>query len=257
MTLKLHIDGGARGNPGPAAAGVVIHDDDDRPRFEAGYFLGRATNNQAEYRALLIGLDAIDAMRPDEIMIYSDSELLVKQLTGEYRMKSELLAPLLEQAQHMLLRYQWQVRHVPREKNKRADELVNLALDRRSDVVLIDDRGTTGGNSNGGNGAPVADIGAGEAALAEARGPDLVVVARTASASDAIACPAPCRKGQRFEFTSTMPAGLCVMACRAMLQTVLSMQHAGFEADEPPPPVTVRCTKPKCGAMWELTCRTR
>jgi uncharacterized repeat protein (TIGR04076 family) len=257
MTLKLHIDGGARGNPGPAAAGVVIHDEDDRPRFEAGYFLGRATNNQAEYRALLIGLDAVDAMRPDEIMIYSDSELLVKQLTGEYRMKSELLAPLLEQAQHVLLRYRWHARHVPREKNKRADELVNLALDRRSDVILIDERGVNTDKPIGGNGDAASGGGAGETAIAEARGPDVVVVARTASASDAVACPAPCRKGQRFEFTATMPAGLCVMACRSMLQTVLSMQHAGFEPDEPPPPVTVRCTKPKCGAMWELTCRTR
>jgi uncharacterized repeat protein (TIGR04076 family) len=257
MTLKLHIDGGARGNPGPAAAGIVIIDDKDRPRFEAGYFLGRATNNQAEYRALLIGLDAVGAMKPDEITIYSDSELLVKQLTGEYRMKSELLAPLLEQAQHMLLRYQWQVRHLPREKNKRADELVNLALDRRSDVVVIDHRVAARAESNGGNGVPNANVGPGEAAIAEARGPDVAVLARTTSASNAIACPAPCRKGQRFEFTATMPAGLCVMACRSMLQTVLSMQHAGFEPDEPPPPVTVRCTKPKCGAMWELTCRTR
>lgn len=256
MTYKLHIDGGARGNPGPAAAGVVISDEKSKPRYEAGFFLGRATNNQAEYRALLIGLDAVGPLNPEHILIHSDSELLVRQLTGEYRVKSALLAPLLEEAQFMLLRHQWQVRHVPREQNKRADYLVNLALDRKADVILLDERGLDA-TADGGNGVADEDERPGEAALATARGPDAAVIARATKAASATACPAPCRKGQTYEFAAVMPADLCVMACRAMLETVLSLQHAGFEADEPPPPVTVRCGKPKCGAAWELTCKPR
>lgn len=259
MSWQLNIDGGARGNPGPAGAGVVLKDERERPRFEAGFYLGRATNNQAEYRALLLGLDAAGRANVDVIAIFSDSELLVKQITGEYRVKAAGLVPLLEQAQQKMLKFNWQIRHVRRENNKRADELANMAMDKQADVVVLDEVGgdekskrsrrKTGGGNNG------AAKGMGEAAIENARGPDLTVTARTTTASDASACPAPCRKGQTFVFDTRMPEGLCVMAARAMLQTVLSVQYAGFEKGELPPPVTVRCSRERCGAAWELKCK--
>jgi ribonuclease HI len=131
--LTIHTDGAARGNPGPAAFAYVISRDGAPPIEERGC-LGRMTNNQAEYTALVRGLEhaaRLDAASP--VQVFSDSELMVKQLRGEYRVKNEELRDLYEQA-IQLVRHFPSVRfqHVRREQNKRADALCNEALDGES-----------------------------------------------------------------------------------------------------------------------------
>ena len=140
MRVTLHSDGGSRGNPGPAACAVIVRDAaTEKPLHEAGYFLGLTTNNVAEYQGLLHGLNVIQKMGVTEVKIFSDSELMVRQITGEYKVKSEDLRPLHDDAQSMLLRIDiWAIRHVLRHLNKRADELANLAMDARKDVFVID-----------------------------------------------------------------------------------------------------------------------
>ena len=138
MDLIIHFDGGSRGNPGPAAAGVVIHDKaSDLALHEAGYFLGTATNNAAEYQGLIRALRLAGQMGAASLDINSDSELVVKQITGEYRVKSEVLTPLFDEAQSLLVEIEvWQIEYVPRSENARADQLANLAMDRKRDVVI-------------------------------------------------------------------------------------------------------------------------
>lgn len=138
MNVTLHIDGGSRGNPGPAAAGIVITDPDTKqPLHEAAYFLGTATNNVAEYTGLLRGLEAALRLGAKNIEIRSDSELMVRQIHGQYKVKSADLKPLYQDAVALLGRFEgWGLIHVRREKNKRADELVNKALDARADVEI-------------------------------------------------------------------------------------------------------------------------
>ena len=87
MQLVVNIDGGSRGNPGPASAGVVIKADDGTPLHEAGYYLGTATNNVAEYTAFIRAIELAAAMKPERVQFFSDSELMVRQITGEYRVK--------------------------------------------------------------------------------------------------------------------------------------------------------------------------
>lgn len=132
----IHIDGGARGNPGPAAAGVVIQDaDTEKYLHEAGYWLGEATNNVAEYQGLLHALKAAAALNADALHIHSDSELMVKQINGEYRVKSPNLRSLFDEARRLLTSFDdWKMTHVRREKNKLADELANRAMDAGADV---------------------------------------------------------------------------------------------------------------------------
>jgi probable phosphoglycerate mutase len=133
--LTVFIDGGSRGNPGPAAAGVVVTTADGAVLHEAGIYLGRATNNVAEYRGLLAGLEAAAAGGATEVEVISDSELLVRQMTGQYRVKNVGLAPLAEQARRLASRFTaCAFRHVRREQNLRADRLVNQALDLRANV---------------------------------------------------------------------------------------------------------------------------
>ena len=136
-TCILHTDGGARGNPGPAAAGIVLTAEDGKmPLFEAGYFLGETTNNVAEYTALLRGLDAAGKLGYDAVVIRCDSELMVKQLLGEYRVKAAHLKPLYVEAMDRLDRLaSWEVGHVYREQNQRADHLANRAMDAARDVI--------------------------------------------------------------------------------------------------------------------------
>jgi ribonuclease HI len=139
MKLIANIDGGSRGNPGPAGAGISIREETGRAILEAGYFLGRMTNNMAEYTALLRALDACKARGAQEVQIYCDSELLVKQINGEYRVKNETLKDYFDQAMKMLRTIgAWKIQHVRREGNARADELANLAMDAGEDVVEVD-----------------------------------------------------------------------------------------------------------------------
>ena len=137
MQALIHIDGGARGNPGPAAAGVCITTPDgSEPLHEAGYWLGELTNNEAEYQGLLHALKAASELGFESIHIRSDSELMVKQIKGEYRVKAENLKPLFTTARERLAGFsKWTIEHVRREKNKRADQLANLAMDAGRDVI--------------------------------------------------------------------------------------------------------------------------
>ena len=133
--LIAHIDGGSRGNPGPAAAGFTLTDAAGAQLQARGIVLGRATNNVAEYTGLIKALDAAAQRGARQLTVFSDSELLVKQINGLYKVKSELIRPLFEQAVSLLAQFgSWQVRHVPREQNTEADKLVNQALDAGHDV---------------------------------------------------------------------------------------------------------------------------
>ena len=130
MKLVLNVDGGARGNPGPAAIGVVIATADGEVVEELAERIGVATNNVAEYRAVLRGIERAAALGAREVEIVNDSELVAKQLTGAYKVKHPAMKPLHAEAIAALRRFDaWRVRSVPRAQNARADELVNQALD--------------------------------------------------------------------------------------------------------------------------------
>lgn len=127
--LTIHTDGGARGNPGPAAIGVVIRQG-HAVVGRYGEYIGKTTNNQAEYRAVLAALEKAKSLGADEVDLFLDSELVVKQLKGEYKIKDKDLGPLFLAV--------WNLRqgfsrvtfsHIPREENHEADALVNKALD--------------------------------------------------------------------------------------------------------------------------------
>ena len=130
MKLVLNVDGGARGNPGPAAIGVVISDPDGETLEELSERIGVATNNVAEYRALLRGVERARALGATEVEIVNDSELVARQLTGAYKVKHPAMKPLHAEAIGALRGFEvWRIRSVPRAQNARADELVNQALD--------------------------------------------------------------------------------------------------------------------------------
>jgi ribonuclease HI len=130
VRLVVHVDGGARGNPGPAAAAAVLSTPDGTVVDEAGERLGETTNNVAEYRALLLGLRRAAALGADAVELVNDSELVARQLTGEYRVRNADLAALHAQARALLDGFDaWEIRSVPRAQNARADALVNATLD--------------------------------------------------------------------------------------------------------------------------------
>jgi ribonuclease HI len=130
MKLILHVDGGARGNPGPAAAAAVVSSTDGEVLAEATELLGVTTNNVAEYRALLLGLRRARELGADEVEVVGDSELIAKQVQGVYKVKHEAMRPLHRQAQELLAQFDsWSIRTVPRAQNADADALVNAALD--------------------------------------------------------------------------------------------------------------------------------
>jgi ribonuclease HI len=128
--LIVHVDGGARGNPGPAAIGVVVSDPDGAVLDEVAERIGVATNNVAEYRALLCGVQRAAALGARDAEFVNDSELVAKQVTGVYKVKHPAMKPLHDQAISGLRRFdRWTIRSVPRSQNARADALVNEALD--------------------------------------------------------------------------------------------------------------------------------
>ena len=130
MKLVLHVDGGARGNPGPAAIGVVVSDPAGEVLDELAERIGPATNNVAEYRALLRALERAQELGASEVEIIGDSELVVRQIEGAYRVKHPALRPLYDEAIAALRAFRsWSIRSVPRAENARADALVNAALD--------------------------------------------------------------------------------------------------------------------------------
>jgi ribonuclease HI len=133
--FKAAIDGGSRGNPGPAAWGVAILN--DAGECTDGHFgtLGRATNNVAEYHALLEALKLAEQRGADEVDIQADSELIVRQIEGRYRVRHPDLKPLFARAMQRIRRFEsFRIRHVRREHNKDADRLVNVALNRAEAV---------------------------------------------------------------------------------------------------------------------------
>jgi ribonuclease HI len=131
VKLVVHVDGGARGNPGPAAAAAVLSDaDGGQVVDEATEFLGHTTNNVAEYRGLLLGLARAAALGADVVEVVNDSELVAKQVNGEYKVKHPDMKALHAEALAALAGFDaWVIRSVPRSKNVDADALVNQALD--------------------------------------------------------------------------------------------------------------------------------
>ena len=130
VKATLYADGGARGNPGPAASGAVLYAEDGEVLEEIGTFLGVTTNNVAEWTGLLEGLKAALERGVDDIAIRLDSELVVRQLSGAYRVKHPGLIPLHAEAKVLLRKFnRFDVRHVPRKQNKAADAVVNQVLD--------------------------------------------------------------------------------------------------------------------------------
>lgn len=130
MKVIVHVDGGARGNPGPAAAACVLSAPDGELLGEYAELLGTATNNVAEYRALLLGLEQARALGASEVEVIGDSELIAKQVQGRYKVKHAAMRPLhLESMQALRGFERWSIRTVPRAQNAEADALVNAALD--------------------------------------------------------------------------------------------------------------------------------
>lgn len=130
-SVIVHVDGGARGNPGPAGIGAVVSAPDGAVLEEAGDYIGEATNNVAEYRALLLGLELAERLGAREVQVVNDSELIARQIGGQYKVKHAALRPLHREAMAALRGFdRWSVRSVRREQNERADELVNAALDK-------------------------------------------------------------------------------------------------------------------------------
>lgn len=142
MFLNIFIDGASRKNPGHAGAGIYIEDDKGEPVAELKEYLGIKTNNEAEYRALLIALnhvvskdgyisDVNDGSKINGISVFSDSQLLVRQLNGVYSVKSPNIIPLYKEAQRILggISFNYSFKHIPRDLNKKADKLANMAID--------------------------------------------------------------------------------------------------------------------------------
>ena len=130
MKLIVHVDGGSRGNPGPAAAGAVLSTPDGDVVDEATELLGIVSNNVAEYRALLLGLQRARELGATEVEAVNDSELIAKQVNGQYKVKHADMKPLHAEALAALGEFDsWTVRTVRREQNAHADALVNAALD--------------------------------------------------------------------------------------------------------------------------------
>ncbi len=248
----INVDGGARGNPGPAGAGVVIRRASGERVFEAAYFLGHQTNNAAEYYAVIRALTRAADCGEHPVCVYSDSELLVRQITGEYAVKSANLAPLHQQVQLLLLKMPgWSVRHIKREENRRADELANLAMDRKCDVIVFDCAGSARVEASAG--VPAS---AGPRAETAVPGPGCgtgpAVRVTVAEPPGGESCPAGPPAAESFTVATVLPAGLCIHAAQALLPTILAMLNTKPNEFAAIPTLTVRCSRPGCGAVFQL-----
>ena len=127
--IFIYVDGGARGNPGPAGVGIVIKDEKGKIIKEFNKYIGIATNNIAEYNAVIYGLQEALILKVDAVKLNLDSELVAQQLKGEYRVKNSNIKPLFEQALHLISGFKKvDINHIKREENKEADRLVNKAI---------------------------------------------------------------------------------------------------------------------------------
>jgi len=139
-TIIIQFDGGSRGNPGPAGIGVVLRAQDGTPVLTLGRFIGRATNNVAEYRALITGLEKAIELGAKKVLIRGDSELIIRQMLGQYRVKNADLKELYDEAQALYRQFaEAKIEHNYREKNELADRLANMAMDRKADVTDAED----------------------------------------------------------------------------------------------------------------------
>ncbi len=249
MKVLIHVDGGARGNPGPAGAGVVIRDESGHPILEAGYFLGHMTNNQAEYTALLRSLHAAGQAGADQLSIRADSELLVRQMTGVYKVKNPGLKPLYDNARRLLQGFRhWEITHVRREANDRADELANAAMDAGRDVIEIDVPVTSSrrrGAKQGSTAAPAAASVSNKPPRPEDRSSAWPIEARCLQPPDRGVCPAPCARDASYRFDHTVPAGVCLHAARSLLRAVEESSRTGESR-------RARCQEEGCGAEFEI-----
>jgi len=267
VDLIIHVDGGARGNPGPAGAGVVIEDEQGRLIHEAGYFLGRHTNNAAEYHALLRALERAARVQSQALTICCDSELLVRQLTGEYQVRSDRLMALFNQAQLLLVRGpRWTIKHIPREQNQRADRLANLAMDQQRDIILFDVDQPQSVAAVRPPEPDSAQSAAGEIAAdqprpAATRRPAETVGEGSKRRAVCITlvrhplpgcCPAGGVPEPVFTVENSLPAGLCIHAAYALLPTLLAIQNTDPGEFAAVPTLTVRCSHPGCGAEFTL-----
>jgi ribonuclease HI len=131
--VVVHVDGGARGNPGPAAAAAVATGPDGSALGERAQFIGEATNNVAEYKAIQLGIELARELGASELELVNDSQLVARQIGGEYKVKNKGLMPLFTETMKALREFdRWSVRDVRREQNERADQLVNEELDRQA-----------------------------------------------------------------------------------------------------------------------------
>ena len=136
--LTLQFDGGSRGNPGPAGTGSVVLAEDGTPLVTLGRFIGRATNNVAEYRALITAIEEAKKLGAENILIRGDSELVIKQMTGVYRVKNPDMQKLWAEAKELLRGFNsHKFEHNLRHHNSLADKLANLAMDKRQDVTEV------------------------------------------------------------------------------------------------------------------------
>ncbi len=211
MDLVLHVDGGSRGNPGPAGAGVVLADAaTNRPIHEAGYFLGRMTNNAAEYEGLIRGLELAAELKPRTLTVLADSQLMVFQMTGVYKVKNARLKPLHQRAGDLAAAIgHVQFEHIYRENNARADDLANKAMNAKADVVLL---------SCG------ADVTAADAERIERDSEPHWKVEITSTPGPK--CPASMKKGQQFMIGVATPPGLCIHGAAAVINECLAQTAA-------------------------------
>ncbi len=129
--LIIYTDGGARNNPGPAGIGAVLLNEGGDEVFSISEYIGEATNNQAEYMAVIVAIEKAEELGAEELEFFLDSELVVKQLKREYKVKNKDLAPLFVKIYNATMNFKKvDFNHVPREENKEADRLVNLAIDK-------------------------------------------------------------------------------------------------------------------------------
>ena len=227
MNVEIHVDGGARGNPGPAAAGVVIRDRDQMTLLhEGGYFLGVLTNNAAEYQGLIRALEFAVQLGARDVITYSDSQLMVRQITGVYQVKSPALKPLCKQACQLLSRFDdWKITHVYRDQNQRADELANMAMDARKDIILTTT--SSDGYSSGSGNQKQEDqatpqlprVGGTDESGQEK--PSLNWNA-TLLRDSGVTCPSHCAAGREYRFGPGTPTGMCLHGAWAVMGEIFA-----------------------------------
>ena len=220
----LFTDGGSRGNPGPSAAAFILADPDGRTVHAAGHHLGRATNNVAEYQALVLGLTEALGRGVRELTVCSDSEFMVRQINGQYKVKSPGLKPLYGAATELIARFdRVDVQHVRREQNVPCDTIVNRCLDAGTDVS------DAPGPPGGGRSDWPADT-----------------FTATCTTDGYEGCPGVVSAGGNWPFDGTTPAGLCVHAAARILAAVGAAKPGARSA-------IAHCAKPGCSAAFRIT----